>query len=50
MSITPSSSEIAIWEGVIHSDRGDLPIEVARYLLGLSFGCNSNISRLHSAL
>ncbi len=42
-----SSSEIAIWQRVIHPKRGDMPVDVARFFLNLSFdkvtpsGCTS---------
>jgi hypothetical protein len=32
-----SASETAIWERVIHSERGDLPVEAARFFLQLAF-------------
>ena len=41
-----SSSEIAIWERVIHPDRGDLPADAARFFLGLSFDA-SDLERMH---
>ncbi len=46
MSLSPSGSEIAIWERVIHTDRADLPVEVARYLLALSFE-QPDLDRMH---
>jgi hypothetical protein len=41
-----SSSEIAIWERVIHPDRGDLPADAARFFLNLSFEQN-DLDRIH---
>ena len=37
MSSLSSASATAIWERVIHPERGDLPPEAARFFLGLTF-------------
>jgi len=40
-------SEATIWERILDPERGDLPIEVARYFLKLSFGPNE-LERMHA--
>lgn len=37
MTLSLSSSEAAIWERVIHPEKGDLPLEAARFFLNSSF-------------
>jgi len=37
MSLPFSGSETAIWERLIHPEKGDLPPEAARFFLNLSF-------------
>ncbi|HEY5311248.1 MAG TPA: hypothetical protein VIK18_01970 [Pirellulales bacterium] len=37
MSLPLSGSETAIWERLIHPEKGDLPPEAARFFLNLSF-------------
>ena len=46
MAIPLSGSEIAIWERVIHPERGDLPHEAAQFFLNLSFEAD-DLNRLH---
>ncbi len=46
MSIVPPTSEIAIWDRVIHPERGDLPGEVANFFLNLSFESH-DLVRMH---
>ncbi len=41
-----STSEIAIWQRVIHPERGDLPVEAAAYFLKLTFD-QSDLDRMH---
>jgi hypothetical protein len=41
-----SASEIAIWERVIHPDRGDLPLDAARFFLNLAFD-QDDLERMH---
>ncbi len=41
-----SASEIAIWERVIHPERGDLPPEAARFFLNLAFD-QDDLDRMH---
>jgi hypothetical protein len=46
MSLSSHSSETAIWERVIHPDRGDLPREAAMFFLNLAFE-PSDLDRIH---
>ncbi len=46
MSIQSTTSEIAIWERVIHPKRGELPPEAARFFLSLAFD-QEDLDRLH---
>ena len=46
MSLLSTASETAIWERVIHSERGDLSPEVARYFLNLAFE-QDDLDRMH---
>jgi len=46
MSLPTTTSEIAIWERVIHSDRGDLPPEAALFFLNLAFD-QDDLDRMH---
>ena len=46
MSILPTASEIAIWERVIHPERGELPPEAARFFLSLAFD-QEDLDRMH---
>jgi hypothetical protein len=46
MSLPTTTSEIAIWERVIHSDRGDLPPEAAQFFLNLAFD-QDDLDRMH---
>ena len=46
MSLSSEASEIAIWERVIHSEKGDLPPEAAQFFLNLSFEPR-DLDRMH---
>lgn len=46
MSLLTTTSEIAIWERVIRSERGDLPPEAARFFLNLAFD-RDDLDRMH---
>ena len=46
MSMLAPASESAIWSRVIDADRGNLPLEVARYFLGLQFD-QADLDRMH---
>jgi hypothetical protein len=46
MSFSSHSSETAIWERVIHPERGDLPREAAMYFLNLAFEAG-DLDRIH---
>ena len=46
MSLLSTASEIAIWERVIHSERGDLPPEAARFFLNLAFD-QDDLDQMH---
>ena len=46
MSLSSHSSETAIWERVIHPDRGDLPREAAMFFLNLAFE-SGDLDRIH---
>jgi hypothetical protein len=41
-----ADSESAIWERVIHPERGNLPVEAARFFLNLAFD-DDDLQRLH---
>lgn len=46
MASSFSGSEIAIWERVIHPERGDLPADAARFFLNLEFEAE-DLQRMH---
>jgi hypothetical protein len=46
MSIATAASESGIWLRVIHPERGDLPLDAARYFLTLTFD-PADIDRMH---
>jgi hypothetical protein len=46
MSLSTPASEIAIWERVIHPERGDLPPEAATFFLNLAFEPD-DLERIH---
>ena len=46
MSILPMTSEIAIWERVIHPQRGTFPPEAANFFLSLAFE-QQDLDRMH---
>lgn len=46
MATSQTISETAIWERVIHPERGDLPPEAARFFMQLTFE-QSDLERMH---
>jgi hypothetical protein len=46
MSVSNSTTQLAIWERIIRPEQGNLPPEVARYFLTLSFGA-PDLKRMH---